>query len=177
MRATRSYDPEKWPLTCVVPRGSNSCLHLERLSQVNSLTRMGDGKRPLTSGFSNWLILVATPRFSMSCGIDTGSQACEGLQPPLDGSRVKRPDYRAIDQLPERRFTIRPRYPHLGMKPAHDSYRSPPHDLLGGRPATATLDGRGALQADCLPHGFVLPGRRFFAVIDRRGGSAGSARW
>jgi hypothetical protein len=42
---------------------------------------------------------------------------------------------------------------------AHDSYRSTPHELLGGRPATATLDGRGALQADCLPDGFVVPGR------------------
>jgi hypothetical protein len=113
----------------------------------------------------------------MSCGIDTGSQACEGLQPPLGGSRVKRPDYRAIDPLP-------------GTAIHDPSSVSASRDEAGSRFVSLTA-ARSARRSAChrhprwtwsaagglLPDGFVLPGRRFFAVIDRRGGSAGSARW
>jgi hypothetical protein len=113
----------------------------------------------------------------MSCGIDTGSQACEGRQPPLGGSRVKRPDYRAIDPLPGTAI-----HDPSSVSASRDEAGSRFVSLTAARSArrsaaTATLDGRGALQADCCRTGSFLPGRRFFAVIDRRGGSAGSARW
>ena len=72
------FGPQTCHVTCafgfVVPRDSNPCLHLERLSRAESVTCGERWKVPLTGGFRSWSILVATPRFSMSCGIDTGSK-------------------------------------------------------------------------------------------------------
>jgi hypothetical protein len=71
-------------------RDLNPCLHLERLSRAGSVTRGGDGKRPVTCGFSSWSIPVATPRFSLSCGIFAGSAGELGLQPPFGSHSARR---------------------------------------------------------------------------------------
>jgi hypothetical protein len=52
----------------VVQRGSNPCLHLERLSRADSVTCGERWKAPLTWGFRSRLILVATPRFLCRAG-------------------------------------------------------------------------------------------------------------
>jgi hypothetical protein len=58
-------------------------LHLERADRVDSTTCGGGRKGPLTCRFTSWSVPVATPRFSMSCGIDTGSPGVGGIQPPF----------------------------------------------------------------------------------------------
>jgi hypothetical protein len=59
-------------------RASNPCLHLERLSRAESVTCGGGGKWWLTWASGSGSILVSTPRFSTSCGINTGSPDADG---------------------------------------------------------------------------------------------------
>ena len=59
-------------------RDLNPCLHLERLSRVGSVSCGRGGMGPMTCGFSSSSILVASPRFSLSCGIFTGYGARRG---------------------------------------------------------------------------------------------------
>jgi len=82
-RFTQDQCPDLAPCVCSPNGISNPCLHLERLSRAGSVTCGGGRKRPLTCGFRSWSIPVATPRFSMSCGIGTGSKGGGALQPPL----------------------------------------------------------------------------------------------
>ncbi len=77
-------------------RDLNPCLHLERLSRAGSMTCSGGRKGPFTCGYGSGSVPVVTPRFSMSCGIDTGSEGGGALQPPFSSglgrrTRITRP--------------------------------------------------------------------------------------
>jgi hypothetical protein len=59
--------------TAVGERRESHRTLLERVTRADFVTCGGGGEGLLTCGVSSWSIPVATPRFSMSCGIFTGS--------------------------------------------------------------------------------------------------------